>query len=48
MFSQPLLPPFECDDTPEAAPAVDDRLQTAGVDGDEVIESLMVISVDPV
>ena len=43
-----LLPPLECDYSPKAAPATDDRLEAAAVDGDDVMEALIVISVDPV
>ena len=48
MFSQPFLPPPLSEETPQPAPAIEDNLQAAGADSDDVIETLIVISVDPV
>ena len=43
MFIEVLLLPLECDHSPEAAPAIDDRLEAAA--GDDVMEAHIVISV---
>ena len=48
LFIEVLLLPLECGHRPEAAPATEDRLEAAAVDGDDVIEALIVISVDTV
>ena len=48
LFIELLLLPLESDHSQETAPATEDRLEAAPVDGDDVIEALIVISVDPV